>query len=234
MATSLQSTIKEKVIVALDYDNPEKSYRLVDELGDMVEWYKLGPTSFAQEGMELIRHLHKRRKKIFLDLKILDIPNVVYSTVKSFGDLGVDCATVHCIGGRKMLEAAGRGCRGTPLRLFGITLITSMAEMEEETFGHREAYQVTVERLTQLAVEARLSGILCSPNELKNVRPKAVPGFQFAVAGIRPKGREILEEDQARVSTPTQALEWGADFLIVGRPISNAREPRAAVESLLQ
>ncbi len=226
-------SIKDKLIVALDYENHEKAFRLVDELGDLVEWYKLGPMSYAQEGVELIRHLHKRRKKIFLDLKILDIPNVVYRTVRSYGDLGVDCATVHCIGGRKMLEAAGRGCRGTNVRLFGITLITSMAEMDMETFGHQESHQVTVERLAQIAIESRLSGILCSPNELKTVKPNTVAGFQFAVAGIRPAGKAIEEEDQARVATPKQALEWGADYLIVGRPILNAREPRAAVEQLL-
>jgi len=229
----INNSIKEKLIVALDYDQPEKAYRLVDEVGDLVDWYKLGPMSFAQEGVELIRYLHKKRKKIFLDLKILDIPNVVYNTVKSYGDLGVDCATVHCIGGRKMLESAGRGCRGTSLRLFGITLITSMPEMEADTFGHSESNQVTVDRLTQMAVETRLSGILCSPNELKSARQKTVPGFQFAVAGIRPAGHEIAEEDQARVATPLQALEWGADFLIVGRPILNAREPRAAIQALL-
>ncbi len=229
----LNHSIKQKLIVALDYDNPEKAFRLVDELGDLVDWYKLGPMSFAQEGLQLIRHLHKCHKKIFLDLKILDIPNVVERTVKSYGDLGVDCATVHCIGGRKMLEAAGRGCRGTNIRLFGITLITSMPELESETFGHSEPNQVTVERLMQMAVETRLSGILCSPNELKTVRRKTVPGFQFAVAGIRPEGSDIAEEDQARVATPLEALEWGADFLIVGRPILNAREPRAAIQALL-
>ena len=227
-------SIKDKLIVALDFDTSDKAFRLVDELGDLVEWYKLGPISFAQEGIELIRYLHTRRKKIFLDLKILDIPNVVYRTVRQFGDLGVDCATVHGIGGRKMLEAAGRGCRGTGVRLFGITLITSMAAMDNETFGHQESHHVTVERLTQLIMDSRLSGILCSPDELKTVRPNAVPGFQFAVAGIRPKGQEIAEEDQARIATPQQALEWGADFLIVGRPILNAREPRLVVESLLQ
>lgn len=226
--------IKEKLIVALDYENHDKAFHLIDELGELVEWYKLGPMSYAQEGVELIRHLHKRRKKIFLDLKILDIPNVVYRTVKSYGDLGVDCATVHCIGGRKMLEAAARACRGTNVRLFGIPLITSMAEMDMETFGHQEPHQVTVERLSQMAIESRLSGILCSPNDLKTVKPKTVPGFQFAVAGIRPSGKVIDEEDQARIATPKQALEWGADYLIVGRPILNAREPRAAVEQLLE
>ena len=227
-------TIKEKLIVALDYENHEKAFRLIDELGDLVDWYKLGPMSYAQEGVEIIRHLHKRRKKIFLDLKILDIPNVVYRAVKTYGDLGVDCATVHCIGGRKMLQAAGKGCRGTNVRLFGIPLITSMAEMDMETFGHQESHQVTVERLSQIAVECRLSGILCSPNDLRAVKPKSIPGFQFAVAGIRPKGAEIEQEDQARIATPAQAIEWGADYLIVGRPILNAREPRVAVEQLLQ
>lgn len=227
-------TIKDKLIVALDYENHDKAFRLIDELGELVEWYKLGPMSYAQEGIEIIRHLHKRRKKIFLDLKILDIPNVVYRTVRTYGDLGVDCATVHCIGGRKMLEAAGRGCRGTSVRLFGITLITSMAEMDIETFGHQESHQVTVDRLTQIAVESRLSGILCSPNELRELKPKAIPGFQYAVAGIRPKGTAMEQEDQARIATPAQAMEWGADYLIVGRPILNAREPRAAVEQLLQ
>ncbi len=230
---AVNDSIKQKLIVALDYDQSDKAYRLIDELGDMVDWYKVGPMNFAQDGIDLIRYLHKKRKKIFLDLKTLDIPNVVERTVRSYGDLGVDCATVHCIGGRKMLEAAGRGCRGTSLRLFGITLITSMGEMEAETFGHSESNQVTVERLTQIAVESRLSGILCSPNELKTVRPKSVPGFQIAVAGIRPAGHEIDGEDQARVATPIQALEWGADFLLVGRPILNAREPRTAVSSLL-
>lgn len=218
-------TLAEKVIVALDYEDPEKAYRLIDELGDSIAWYKVGPVLFTRSGLEVVDFLHRRRKRIFLDLKLHDTPNVVSATVRQLADLGAEYATVHCSGGRKMLEAAGRGCRSTRLKLLGVTLLTSQPSGPEE-----EPLMVSQVRE---AVSARLAGVLCSAYELSSLRAHAMPGFRLIAAGIRLPGEEVFEDDQARVSAPIDALNWGADQIIVGRPITQAREPKQVLSRLL-
>lgn len=221
-----------KVIVALDYTEPERAFQLVDELEDRIQWYKVGPMLFTQGGYEIIEFLHKRRKHIFLDLKLYDTPRVVRDTVKQFGDLGIRMASVHTLGGRTMLEAAAQGCRGSQLRLLGLTFLTTQSVGESAELGWPASEKELVSRLLDLALEHRLSGILCSPQELKEVRPRTLPGTILVSAGIRPQGKEVYQEDQKRIATPREALEMGADLLVVGRPILQAREPRLAVEQL--
>jgi orotidine-5'-phosphate decarboxylase len=226
------TTDLNKVIVALDYTEPDKAFALVDELGDLIEWYKVGPLLFTQSGYEIIEFLHNRRKSIFLDLKLYDTPRVVRDTVKQFGELGIRMASVHCMGGHGMLEAAAQGCRGSQLRLLGITFLSTQSIGDSAGLGFPSTENELVGRLLDLALEHRLSGVLCSPAELAAVRPRMLPGTLLVSAGIRPERREVYQEDQKRVATPKEALEMGADYLVVGRPILQAREPRAAVERL--
>lgn len=221
-----------KVIVALDYTEPDKAFQLVDELGDLIEWYKVGPLLFTQSGYEIIEFLHSRRKSIFLDLKLYDTPRVVRDTVKQFGELGIRMASVHCMGGHSMLEAAAQGLRGSQLRLLGITFLTTQSIGDAAGIGFPETENELVSKLLDLALEHRLSGVLCSPQELSAVRPRVLPGTLLVSAGIRPERREVYQEDQKRVATPKEALDMGADFLVVGRPILQAREPRTVVETL--
>ena len=213
-------------MVALDYEYPEQAYRLVDELGDEISWYKVGPVLFTRSGLGIIEFLHRKNKKIFLDLKLLDTPNVVARTVKQFAELGVDFATIHCLGGRKMLEAAGTHCRGTQLKLLGVTLLTTQQNADSREYGWAESETDLVLKLLTLALETRLAGIICSPHELQDVRKRVLPGFSLVTAGIRLPGEDVFMDDQKRVASPREALDWGADYLVIGRPITLAREPR--------
>jgi len=222
----------KKVIVALDYTEPEKAFQLVDDLGDLIDWYKIGPLLFTQSGYQIVEFLHSRNKSIFLDLKLYDTPRVVRDTVKQFGELGIRMASVHCMGGHGMLEAAAQGCRGSQLRLLGITFLSTQTLDDSRGLGLPGTENELVSKLLDMALEHRLSGVLCSPQELSQVRPKMRPGTLLVSAGIRPDRKEVYQEDQKRVATPKEALDLGADFLVVGRPILQAQEPRTAVSTL--
>lgn len=223
-----------KVIVALDHSYPEEAFRLVEEIGDQIEWFKIGPSLFTRSGHEVISFLHRKRKKVFLDMKLLDTPNVVASTIKQFAELGVELTTIHCLGGREMLEAAQHSCRGSQLKILGITLLTSQKSADTAQFGWPKKDSELVIALLNLALETRLAGILCSPHEVAEVRAKVVPGFLLVTPGIRIPNEEVFEDDQKRIASPTEALQWGADRLIIGRPITQAREPKEALEKLFR
>lgn len=222
----------EKVIVALDYSNVEDAKKLVQTLGDRISWYKVGPVLFTRSGREIISFLHDKGKRIFLDLKLHDIPNVVGATVREIAEMGVDYVTVHCLGGRKMLEAASQACRGLPMKLLGVTLLTSHEPEELAQFGMKGTADELVLRLLTAAAESRLGGIVCSPHEIQKVRPRVMPGFLLVTPGIRLPDKEVYQDDQRRVATPREALAWGADAIVMGRPITAAREPREVVEHL--
>lgn len=221
-----------KVIVALDHDHPDKAKRLVEEIGDKIEWFKIGPVLFTRSGQELIKFLHERNKKIFLDLKLHDIPNVVAKTVEEVAEMGVQYLTIHSLGGRKMMEAASSACRGLPLKLLAVTMLTSHSTEDFNDLGFQGDSETMVLHLQKMAMESRCAGVVCSPHEIKRVRETAVPGFLLVTPGIRPKAREVYQDDQSRIATPAEAIEWGADQIVVGRPISDAREPRQVVETL--
>jgi orotidine-5'-phosphate decarboxylase len=228
------SDLYKKVIVALDYQQPEKAFRLVEEIGDLIDWFKIGSVLFTQSGNEILSFLHKKSKKIFLDLKLHDTPNVVANTVAQFADLGVEFATIHCLGGRQMLHSASLSCRNSQLKLLGVTLLTSQESSESKSLGWTEGESETgiVLRLLDLALEARLAGIICSPHEIPRVRERALPGLLTITPGIRLPGEEVFQDDQKRVASPNEALTSGADYIVVGRPITLAREPRTVVERL--
>jgi len=222
----------KKVIVALDYVDPFRAFELVDEVSEYVDWFKVGSVLFTRSGNEIIDFLHKRNKKIFLDLKLYDTPRVVRDTVRQICDLGVRFASVHCLGGHPMLSAASEGCRGSQLRLLGITLLTSQTADDAGQLGWPSNESDLVVRLLDLACHHRLAGIVCSPHEIEEVRSKAPPGMLLVTPGIRLNGKEVYQDDQKRVAAPTEALDKGADFLVIGRPITQAREPRTVMESL--
>jgi orotidine-5'-phosphate decarboxylase len=223
----------KRVMVALDFEFPEQAYRLVDEIGDLIDWFKLGPVLFTRSGQEVVNFLHRRNKRIFLDLKIHDTPMVAATTFKQFADMGAEFATIHCLGGRRMLQAASMACRGSQLKLIGITLLTSHLVDDTKEFGLAEP-KTLVPKLLSLALENRLAGVMCSPQELLELRPKALPGFVLVTPGIRLLNEEVFEDDQRRVASPKDAVQWGADYLVVGRPITQAREPRDVVERLFR
>lgn len=223
----------DQVIVALDSENPDHAYSLVESLGDKIEWYKIGNVLHTHSGSEFISYLHKKRKKIFLDLKLHDTPKVVSNTVQQFAELGVQFATVHTLGGRRMLEAAASGCRGSQLKLLGVTLLTTLEPKELNGLGWNPEEEARLSGLVDLAVQCRLAGVLSSPQALSKIGPRTVPGFLKVVAGIRDQGLPVYGDDQVSFATAAQAFEWGADYIIVGRPIAQSPNPLQALATLL-
>lgn len=225
---------KPEVVVALDYTDPYPAYALIDSVSDHINWFKVGPVLYTQSGAEVISYLHSKGKKILLDLKLFDTPHVVTDTVRQWGDLGVHYATVHTLGGEAMLSAASTGCRGSQLRLLGITLLTSQRARDMRQLGWEREEEEMVCSMVDLALEHRLSGILCSPHEIQSVTKRALPGFQVFTPGIRIPGEEIYNDDQQRVASPEQAAAWGADFLILGRHFMQAQHPEELARTLTQ
>jgi len=222
----------DNVIVALDYENRDEAFQLVETLGTQISTYKIGPVLFTRSGPEVIRHLHNQKKQIFVDLKLHDTPQVVFETIRQLAEMGVNFATVHCLGGKKMLEAASQGCRNSKLKLLGITLLTSFDPKEAAYWDWETTSEKSVSRLALLAQETRLSGIVCSVSEAKTIRPLVYPGFLLVTPGIRPQLKEVFQEDQKRIASPEEALASGADYLIIGRPITQSRNPKLATENL--
>jgi orotidine-5'-phosphate decarboxylase len=222
----------EKVVVALDYENAESALLLVEQLGSRIDRYKVGPMLFNAVGPDIIRELHGCKKKVFIDLKLHDTPNVVVKSIERFAGMGVEFASVHCLGGRTLLEAAGAACRGSRLQLLGVTLLTSQGAPDSYNWGWPDSELEMVQKLAGIAMEARLAGVVCSPNELKALRPRTVPGFLLVTPGIRLPGKEVFQDDQRRIASPSEAIEWGADLLVIGRPITEAPDAPHVVDNL--
>ncbi len=224
----------KKVIVALDYQDMERACAHVDETSDLIDWFKIGPILFTQSGAPLIHFLHQRKKKIFVDLKLHDTPYVVSETMRQFVDLGVHYASVHCMGGHRMLEAAGKFCRNTSLQLVGIGWLTSHERRDLKIFDMEDKEEVLEDRLLTLALESRLSGLMCGPTQLGLLKSRVLPGFSLFTPGIRLANEVVYQDDQLSTATPQQALDRGADFLVIGRPVIHSREPRKVLERLFQ
>lgn len=214
-----------EVIIALDLPASE-ARRLLDRIPE-ARWVKVGSILFAAEGPGFIRELIGRGLQVFLDLKWHDIPNTVAGAVESAGALGVTMATVHTLGGRAMMEAAGRAA-GSRLGLVGVTVLTSHTPESYARAVGRPGVTLLDEvgRLAAEALASGLKGIVCSPLEVATVRAAAGPDAWIVVPGIR-RGSDAAG-DQARIATPADAVRAGATHLVVGRPVLEAADARAA------
>ncbi len=228
----------ERVIVALDVPDAALATRLMDRLAGLARLYKVGSQLFTAAGPEIVRAARARGAEVFLDLKFHDIPTTVAGAVRSAAALDVAMLTVHAAGGRAMLatavEAAAAGGRdgGRRPKLLAVTVLTSLtAAAAREEAGVARPLPEQVLHLARLAKAAGLEGAVASPQEVRALREALGKGFLLVTPGIRPTwaGRD----DQARVLAPREALEAGADYLVVGRPIMAAPDPRAALERLL-
>ncbi len=218
-------TPQERLIVALDVPAAEAAADLVEHLRGAVGMFKVGSQLFTAAGPGFVRSLTARGDRVFLDLKYHDIPNTVSHAVAAAGRLGVSLATIHGLGGREMLEAAVAG-RPAGLRLLAITVLTSHTPESLARVGIPGALDEQVRRLALLAREAGVDGVVASPHEVPAIRAACGPDFLVVTPGIRPAGAAL--GDQARAATPAAALRNGADYLVVGRPITEATDPRAA------
>jgi orotidine-5'-phosphate decarboxylase len=220
-----------ELVVALDVASPREALALVGRLGDAVRWYKVGPPLHVADGPAMVRALIERGKDVFLDLKWHDIPNTVAGAVEAAADLGVALATVHLAGGARMLEAAARARRGR-LRLVGVGVLTSLDAAGFGAVVGRPVADLAEEqrRLVRLGIAAGLDGYVAAAAEARAVRALAGGAATIVVPGIRRAAEAAA--DQIRTGTPREAVDAGADYLVVGRPIAQAADPRAEALAL--
>ena len=223
---------RERLIVALDVPTADEARALVDRLAGHVGMFKIGSQLFTAVGPDIVHEIVARGEKVFLDLKYHDIPNTVAGAVGSASRLGVSLLTLHGLGGRAMMEAAEGALPAIGIRLLAITILTSHDEAGLQEVGVLLSLTDSVRRLARLAKEAGIDGVVASPHEVGLIREACGKGFLIVTPGIRPTGSQA--GDQARLATPATALAAGADYLVVGRPITEARDPAAAAAAIVR
>lgn len=223
---------RDRLIVALDVPAASDAAALVDALAGKVGMFKVGSQLFTAAGPDFVRALSARGEKVFLDLKYHDIPNTVASAVGAACQLGVSLITVHALGGQAMMEAAAGAMPAMGARLLAITVLTSHDADGLGSVGLEADVPRNVGRLARLAKAAAADGVVASPHEVALIREVCGPDFLVVTPGIRPTGARA--DDQARAATPAAALAAGADYLVVGRPITEARDPAAAAAAIVR
>ena len=220
---------RERLIVALDVPGYETAIEMDERLGKDVLWVKVGLELFTAEGPRVVQALCDRGRKVFLDLKLHDIPNTVAGAVRSAARLGVDLLTLHAEGGPAMMQAAAEARGGKRPRLLAVTVLTSF-DGSEYPGVYRAGVEDRVLAFAAEAVASGMDGVVLSPRELSLLVPRVPSGFLRVVPGIRPADASL--DDQARVATPKAALESGATHLVIGRPITRASDPAAAARAI--
>ncbi|CAN5541628.1 orotidine-5'-phosphate decarboxylase [soil metagenome] len=220
----------ERIIVALDRPSAESALALVAALAPHPGFFKIGLQLYTAAGPEIVRAVRARGGRIFLDLKLHDIPHTVACAVESAGSLGVEMLTLHLGGGGAMVRAAVAAAPAEML-LLGVTVLTSSDESTLRETGVTSAMEEQVLRLARLGAESGVGGVVASPLEIAALRRAHGPRLKIVTPGIRPAG--AAADDQKRATTPAEALRAGADFLVIGRPITAAADPRAALEQVV-
>jgi len=223
---------KDRLAVALDHPDAYQAMKLVDSLGQTCQWFKVGMELYYAAGNDIIRQLRDRGFDVFLDLKLHDIPNTVAGAVRSATKAGASLLTIHASGGSAMMTAAAEAAKapGSP-RLLAVTVLTSMDAAQLAATGITASPADQVLKLAKLARQSGIDGFVCSAEEVAAVRAATGPQTLLVIPGIRPAGAAI--DDQKRIATPSQAIAQGASMLVVGRPITQAKDPAAAAEDIL-
>lgn len=223
-----------KLILALDLPDRESALKILDGLRGKLEWVKIGLQMYLKYGANFVREVSGMGFKIFLDLKLFDIPNTVASAVESVSALPVSMLTIHASGGREMMRKAVESAaeRNPELLILGVTVLTSFdADSLAETGVELEP-EWQVEKLAKLAVDSGLKGLVCSPLEIEGLRSILPEDTVLVTPGIRPSGSSA--DEQKRIMTPADAARAGSDFIVVGRPILKAENPAFAVSKILE
>ena len=226
--------VKCDLILALDLPDEEHALRLLDRIGNDLRWVKIGLQLFTRHGPRIVEQVAERGFKVFLDLKLHDIPNTVGSAVASLCGLPIDLLTVHASGGSEMMRAAeaARTAGRPSMTLLGVTVLTSMDEDILAEIGVRAKPAKQVSRLAGLARGAGIGGLVCSPHELPELRKQFGQDPVIVTPGVRPLGAEA--NDQKRIMTPADAAKAGASYIVVGRPIYRADDPGAATRAVIE
>lgn len=218
-----------KLIVALDVEDQEKAMQLVNQLADITDIFKVGLQLFTAAGPDIVKNIQAKGSKVFLDLKLHDIPNTVAKAVESGQKMGVLSMTLHLSGGKEMIKAAA-AVQPRP-QLWGVTVLTSLNDDNLKQVGLRYTVKEQVQNLAKMAKDNQLDGIICSPQEISLTRPIVGDGFNIITPGVRVKKKS---DDQKRTLSAAEAVISGADYIVVGRPILEADDPRAATLSILK
>jgi orotidine-5'-phosphate decarboxylase len=227
--------VKNKILIALDVSSPAKALGLVRELHDSVGMFKVGSQLFMCGGPEIVHDIIKSGGKVFLDLKFHDIPNTVLHATVEAAKLGVSMMTIHASGGRAMMQAVSKemheqfGAR-RPI-VVAVTVLTSFDTRALFEIGLERPLEEQVQRLAMFAQECGVDGVVCSPREIGAVRKSVNPDFKIVTPGIRMPDQST--NDQQRIATPHEAIAAGADYIVVGRAVTDDPDPREAMQQLV-
>ena len=225
------SSFRNPVLAALDVPSQDSAMQLSQLLQSHVGGFKVGLELFCSTGPSIVEMINAQN--LFLDLKLHDIPNTVAATSRALAKLGVWMFNVHCLGGKEMMRAAIEAARAEreDAIVIGVTILTSHDSVALQELGLNEEPAQAVRRLALLAREAGLQGVVCSPMEIEDVRAECGDNFLLVTPGVRPAGANI--GDQKRVMTPRAAMDAGADWLVIGRPITAADDPAQAARDII-
>ena len=225
------TSARDRLIVALDVPDARAARALSARLEGQVGMFKVGSQLFTAAGPDVVRALVDRGHRVFLDLKFHDIPNIVAGAVAAAAGLGVSLLTIHAVGGPAMITAAASAARGTETRILAITVLTSFDLAALQLIAMTGGVEANVLRLARMAAEAGADGVVASPHEARSLRAERGADFLIVTPGIRPAGAAL--GDQSRAAGPGEALAAGADYLVVGRPITAAADPAAAARAIV-
>lgn len=222
------------IFVAIDKSDIKEALSLANIIAPFVYGFKLGKEFLAACGIEGVRQFAELEKPLFLDVKYHDIPNTVQKAIMALAPLKPFMVNVHCSGGLDMLKASvvAKEAMDHDMLLIGVTVLTSLSDKDLHDVAVQNSVNDQALLLAKLAKTAGLDGVVCSPHEIKAIKQACGASFKTIVPGIRPAWAE--KNDQNRIMTPKQALEYGADFLVIGRPITAAKDPAIACQRLLE
>jgi len=221
----------DKIIVALDVPTKQEALNLVEQMREQISFFKVGLQLYTATGPEIVRELLATGAKVFLDLKFYDIPNTLARAIESAANLGVQMVTIHLSGATEMIRAAV-AARPNNMSILGVTVLTSATSQTLCEIGIAEKIDSQVLRLAKLGVRAGIDGLVASPFEAKLLRAQFGDKIKIVTPGVRPSWSEA--GDQKRFMTPRQAIDAGADYLVIGRPITAHSNPREAIAKILE
>lgn len=229
---------EERIIVALDVNDIDEVEKLVDKLRPVIKIFKIGSELFTSCGIQAVDIIRRKGCKVFLDLKYHDIPNTVMRTSWAAAKQNIHMFTVHALGGLTMMEKALQAAKEESARLniarpiiLGVTILTSFDKKDMQSVGISGTVDEEVMKLVKLCEKAGLDGIVASPQELPKIRKIVKKNFLIVTPGIRPAWSQ--KSDQKRVATPKEAIDMGADYMVIGRPITDEADPKAAAEKII-
>jgi orotidine-5'-phosphate decarboxylase len=231
--------VLKMIIVALDFDSKDKALNLVDTVKGKINHFKVGLELFSRCGTEIVREISDRGCKVFLDLKYHDIPNTVKSAARVAIESKVWMYNIHALGGFEFMKSVAEFNKeyaekiGTPRPLLiAVTILTSMGNEDLKSIGIENEVEIQVLKLAELAKKAGLDGVVCSAREVKKIKENLGSDFLTITPGIRPAWAS--KDDQKRIVTPKDAKDLGTDYMVIGRPITRAKDPRKAAERILE